>query len=145
MWHASIKMLLIPRPGGNRRRRYFVYDEAAHVGKESVKIAAAERIFTLLPTRLGRKNTPNCGTELKRRQTPEALFRLIARPPASAVAQLQHAGRRLERNTTSTPNSCDGKIAPRRGRTRVMPYAEGLIDDVVAQGFIRENEKSPRS
>src|SRR4028119_443563 len=68
-----IKMLLIHDLVEIDAGDTFVYDEAAHVGKEEREIAAAERIFNLLPPDLANE-IRQLWDEFEARQTPEALF-----------------------------------------------------------------------
>jgi putative hydrolase of HD superfamily len=122
----------------------FVYDEAAHVGKEEREVVAAERIFNLLPPDLALE-VRHLWDEFEARQTPEALFAssLDRLHPLLLNAHTQGGGWKKHDITADRVRERNRRIVD--GAPELWRYAEGLIDSAVAQGFIRENEDSPRS
>jgi putative hydrolase of HD superfamily len=122
----------------------FVYDEAAHIDKEEREVTAAERIFNLLPPDLAAEIRA-LWDEFEARQTPEALFAssLDRLHPLLHNAHTQGGGWKKHDISAELVRRKNRPIA--EGAPELWHYAEGLIDDVVAQGFIRENEESPRS
>jgi putative hydrolase of HD superfamily len=122
----------------------FVYDVAAHVGKEEREIAAAERIFNLLPPDLAGE-VRQLWDEFEARQTPEALFASSLDRLHPLLHNYHTQGGGWKKHDIDAERVRERNRRIQDGAPTLWRYAEGLIDDAVAQGFIRENEDSPRS
>jgi putative hydrolase of HD superfamily len=114
----------------------FVYDVAAHIGKEEREIAAAERIFNLLPPDLALE-IRQLWDEFEARQTPEALFAssLDRLHPLLQNYNAQGGGWKKHNISAERVRERNRRIVD--GAPHLWRYAESLIDDAVAQGFIR--------
>jgi putative hydrolase of HD superfamily len=122
----------------------FVYDVAAHVGKEEREIAAAERIFNLLPPDLAGE-VRQLWDEFEARQTPEALFASSLDRLHPLLHNYHTQGGGWKKHDIDAERVRERNRRIQDGAPTLWRYAEGLIDDAVAQGFIRENENSSHS
>lgn len=139
-----IKMLLIHDLVEIDAGDTFVYDEAAHVGKEEREIAAAERIFNLLPPDLATE-VRQLWDEFEARQTPEALFAssLDRLHPLLHNYNAQGGGWKKHDIDAGRVRHKNRRIV--EGAPELWRYAESLIDDAVTQGFLRADEDSQPS
>lgn len=115
----------------------YVYDDAAHEAKEAAEIAAADRIYALLPDDQ-RDELRSLWEEFEANTTPEARFaRSVDR---LAPLLLNHAteGRSWRENgiTADRVRSLNARIEP--GSPALWDAAKALIDDAVANDYLPE-------
>jgi putative hydrolase of HD superfamily len=115
----------------------FVYDEAAHAEKEAKEVAAADRIYALLPDDQ-RDYLRGAWDEFEANATPEARFaRSVDR---LAPLLLNHAGEGLPWREhgvgADRVRALNSRIAA--GSPALWEAASALIDDAVARGYLAE-------
>jgi putative hydrolase of HD superfamily len=118
----------------------FVYDEAAHIGKAEREIAAAERIFNLLPPDIATE-IRSLWDEFEARQTPEALFASSLDRLHPLLHNYNTRGGGWKKHDIDAARVRDRNRHIAEGAPQLWRYAEGLIDDAVAQGFIRQKRR----
>jgi putative hydrolase of HD superfamily len=113
----------------------FAYDEVGALDKAEREEAAAERLFGLLPDDQA-VELRGIWQEFEARQSPEARF-------AAALDRLQpilHNYQTRGKAWTEHGITAEQVIARNKhiaeGSPRLWEYAEGLIRDAVAQGFL---------
>jgi putative hydrolase of HD superfamily len=113
----------------------FVYDDAARAEKEERELAAADRIYSLLPADQ-REEFRAMWDEFEARETPESRF-------AAAVDRLQplllnHAtdGRAWREHGITSDRVLNLNASIDRGSPTLWAAAQDLIADAVAQGAL---------
>lgn len=116
----------------------FVYDLAAHAGKEEREVRAAERIFNLLPPDSAREMRA-LWDEFEAGGTPEARFAHSLDRLQPVLHNYHTGGGGWKRHGISAERVRARNSPIADGAPALWEYARALIDDAVARGFITES------
>ncbi len=116
----------------------FVYDLAAHAGKEERELRAAERIFNLLPLDSAREMRA-LWDEFEAGDTPEARFARSLDRLQPVLHNYHTRGGGWKRHGVSAQRVRERNAPIAEGAPALWEYTRTLIDDAVARGFIAEN------
>ncbi|HHW91865.1 MAG TPA: HD domain-containing protein [Firmicutes bacterium] len=115
----------------------FCYDEAAHADKEERELAAAERIFNLLPEDQARELW-DLWREFEEQKTPEARF-------ANSLDRFQPLllNHHTQAHTWTKPGVTREKVLQRYGilaenTPTLWEYAQKVINEACEEGYLQE-------
>jgi putative hydrolase of HD superfamily len=135
-----VKMLLIHDLVEIDAGDTFVYDVAAHEGKEAREIAAAERIFGLLPPDL-QTEMRALWDEFENRETAESRFANSLDRLHPLLHNRHTQGGGWKKHNISAERVRDKNARIKDGAPVLWTYAETLIGEAVELGFIHENDE----
>ncbi|MEF2247986.1 HD domain-containing protein [Paenibacillus sp. IITD108] len=118
----------------------FAYDDAGHTDKYERELAAADRIFGLLPEDQGQE-LKALWEEFEQRESPESQFAATIDRLAPMLLNYYTEGHTWKQNGITS----DRVIAYNRhindGSTVLWEYAQQFIDDAVQKGYLKKGEK----
>jgi putative hydrolase of HD superfamily len=132
-----VKMLLIHDLVEIDAGDTFIYDAEALAGKEERERAAAERVFGILPDDQ-RDEFRALWDEFEAQKTPEARYGLAMdrlQPFLHNFATRGHAWNKYGVTRAQVERIMQG-MAP--GSETIWTYVQGMIEQAVAQGFLKE-------
>jgi len=113
----------------------FAYDSDAHADKQERELAAAERIFAILPDDQA-QTYRGLWDEFEERRTPDARFAAALDRLAPLVLNHAAGGRMWREHGVTAVQVRDLNIRIADGSAALWERARALIDDAVARGFL---------
>jgi putative hydrolase of HD superfamily len=113
----------------------YCYDPNAGLDKAERETAAATRVFGLLPADQGERFRV-LWEEFEARQTPEACFAAALDRIQPLVHNFKTEGRQWRRHGVRSDQVRDRMRPVREGAPRLWRFAEALIDQSVARGYL---------
>jgi len=113
----------------------FAYDTDAHADKQARELAAAERIFAILPDDQAQAYRA-LWDEFEERRTPDARFAAALDRLAPLLLNHASGGRMWRERDVSALQVRDRNILIAEGSASLWERARELIDDAVARGLL---------
>jgi len=113
----------------------YFYDTAAELDKRERECAAAERIFSLLPSDQG-SELRELWEEFERRETADARFALALDRFIPQLHNYYTQGRSWVEHGISADQVLERNAAMAEGSERLWECARALLEDAVARGFL---------
>jgi putative hydrolase of HD superfamily len=118
----------------------YFYDANAALDKAEREIAAADRIFGLLPADQA-KELRDLWDEFEEGQTPEARFALALDRFIPQLHNYHTQGRSWNEHGITVDRVLERNASMAEGSTKLWECARALLNDAVAKGFLADKEK----
>lgn len=115
----------------------FAYDDAGHADKYEREVAAAERIFGLLPEDQ-EQELKALWEEFERRESPEAQFAAAIDRLAPMLLNYYTEGHTWKQNGVTSDRVFAYNRHMNDGSSVLWEYAQQFIDDAVAKGYLKK-------
>lgn len=113
----------------------YAYDTARMVGQYEREQKAADRIFGLLPAEQGAELRA-CWEEFEAKQTPEAKFAAAVDRLQPILLNILSGGEKWREHGVTRKMVIARNQHAKEGAAEVWAYAQSLLDDAVARGFL---------
>lgn len=132
-----VKMLLIHDIVEIDAGDTFAYDEQGHEDKEARELAAAERIFGLLPAEQ-REEMLALWREFEDHQTPEAKYALALDRLHPMLLNFHSEGAAWRKHGITSDRVLKRNQVIAEGSESLWAYAQGLVRDAIDKDYLKE-------
>jgi putative hydrolase of HD superfamily len=122
----------------------FLYDKKGNADKAVRENRAADRIFGLLPTNLG-KELRDLWEEYEKRSTPEAKFAYSLDRLMPFLCNYHTQGKMWQERGVKEDQVRHAMEGMKPGSDILYEYTRKLIDDAITKGYLESKDKCPPS